>query len=266
MKERYRIAIIAGIVVLLIVYAASLAPIPQDLTYHDFADQRTLFGIDTFMDVFSNLPFLFVGLTGLLLVLRGRASFATASERWPYVVLFFGVAATSAGSAYYHLAPSNARLVWDRLPMTFGFMGMLSAVLAERVNRKLGLLSLPPLVALGITSVAYWNATEIGGHGDLRPYLLVQFGSLIILSICLLFFPSRYTGQAWLAFALFGYGLAKLLELVDDQVFDALSIVSGHTLKHLAAAAASYCILEMLKCREVISVQTSFRETTAAAA
>lgn len=266
MKERYRIAVIAGIVVAMIVYAASLAPIPQDPAYHHFADQRTLFGIATFMDVFSNVPFLLVGTVGLLLVFRGLASFATAAERWPYIVLFFGVAATSAGSAYYHIAPDNARLVWDRLPMTLGFMGMLSAVLAERVNRTLGVFSLPLLVALGVASVVYWNATEMAGHGDLRPYLLVQFGSLIILSICLPLFPSRYTHQGWLVLALFGYGLAKLLELFDERVFDALRIVSGHTLKHFAAAAASYCLVCMLNERTPADAQVTPSRSVAQAA
>jgi hypothetical protein len=47
--------------------------------------------------------------------------------------------------------------------------------------------------------------------------------------------------------------LAKILELFDKPVFRALHIVSGHTLKHLAAAAAGYCILRMLKKRKPIT-------------
>lgn len=251
MKERYRIAVLAAIGVAIVLVTASLPPIPQDLAYHDFADRRSFLGIANFMDVISNLPFLFVGVAGLWSAFDRRTRFATAAERWPYAVLFLGVVATSAGSAYYHLAPGNAGLVWDRLPMTLGFMGLLSAVLAERVNRKLGLLSLPLLVAFGVASVAYWNATEIGGHGDLRPYLLVQFGSLLIVLVSLLLFSSRYTEQKWLSAALAGYALAKVLETFDSNVYGTLRVVSGHTLKHLAAAAASYCVVEMLKRREI---------------
>lgn len=42
-------------------------------------------------------------------------------------VLFAGVLLTSAGSTWYHLAPTNDSLVWDRLPMTLGFMGLFAA-------------------------------------------------------------------------------------------------------------------------------------------
>jgi hypothetical protein len=37
-------------------------------------------------------------------------------------VLFAGVTLSSLGSSYFHLAPDNARLMWDRLPMTIAFI------------------------------------------------------------------------------------------------------------------------------------------------
>ena len=251
MKTRYRIVLLGCIAVALAICAATLAPIAQDPSYHDFADDRTFLRVENFGDVASNLPFLVVGVAGLFVVFRRSMVFAAKAERWPYAVFFAGVALTSIGSGYYHLDPDNSRLVWDRLPMTLGFMGILSAVLAERVSRKLGIVALPILIAAGITSVAYWNSSEMRGQGDLRPYLLVQFGSLVIVLVSLLLFSSRYTGQQWLAMALAGYAAAKVLEAFDDNVYAALRVVSGHTLKHLAAAAASYCILEMLKRRKV---------------
>ena len=42
-----------------------LSPIPQDQSYHQFADQRTMFGIPNFWNVVSNIPFLAVGAAGL---------------------------------------------------------------------------------------------------------------------------------------------------------------------------------------------------------
>jgi hypothetical protein len=48
------------------------------------------------------------------------------------------------------------------------------------------------------------------------------------------------------------YVLAKILEETDKQVFALGHIVSGHTLKHLAAAAAGYWILRMLTSRAVV--------------
>ena len=251
METRHRIAILAVVAAVLVVYAASIAPVAQDPAYHDFADDRTFLRITNFMDVASNLPFLLVGIAGFVVLFGQRTTFVTDAERWPYAIFFAGIALTSVGSGYYHLDPDNARLVWDRLPMTLGFMGILSAVLDERVRQKLGLVALPMLVAAGIASVAYWHGSELSGHGDLRPYLLVQFGSLLIVLISLLVFPSRYTEQKWLALALAGYGLAKLVETFDTNVYETMRVVSGHTLKHLAAAGASYCVIEMLRRRSV---------------
>jgi hypothetical protein len=91
-------------------------------------------------------------------------------ERWPYAALFAGTALTAIGSAYYHLAPGNWPLVWDRLPMTVGFMGLLTAVLAERVGHRIARRLFVPLVVFGAASVAYWYRSEGRGAGDLRPY------------------------------------------------------------------------------------------------
>jgi hypothetical protein len=38
------------------------------------------------------------------------------------------------GSGYYHWRPSNSRLVWDRLPMTVGFMSLIAVVVSETVQ------------------------------------------------------------------------------------------------------------------------------------
>jgi hypothetical protein len=46
------------------------------------------------------------------------------------------------------------------------------------------------------------------------------------------------------------YALAKLGEVLDSLVFAMGGIVSGHTLKHIIAAAAIYLILRMLKNRK----------------
>src|SRR5215831_20622343 len=50
-------------------------PIPQDQSYHQFADQRILLGIPHFWNVVSNLPFVLVGAIGLWQFGRDRASF-----------------------------------------------------------------------------------------------------------------------------------------------------------------------------------------------
>jgi hypothetical protein len=240
--------------ILAAVVAVSLFPaIPQSETYHNFADTRTLLGIANCLNVISNAFFLIVGLLGIRFVLsggaRGAAAFFDPRERWPYFVFFVGVTLTAFGSSYYHLAPNDHTLVWDRIPMTIGFMALVAAMLAERISVKLGIGLLFPLVALGAASVIYWDVTQSRGHGDLRPYALAQFGSLLVVLLLVALFPPRYTRTADLGIALGLYVLAKVLEAADKPIFAVGHIVSGHTLKHLAAALSTCWILRMLRLR-----------------
>ena len=167
---------------------------PQPLSYHQFADRRSWLGIPNFGDVVSNIPFLVAGFWGLAFLCRtsSRERFIDARERWPYVFLFLGLVLTAGGSAYDHLAPDNARLVWDRLPMTFVFMPLVAAILAERVNVKLGLGLLPLLVAVGMRSVIEWHWSEQQDAGDPRFYAAVELYALLALLVALLL-PPRYT-------------------------------------------------------------------------
>jgi hypothetical protein len=236
-----------------VVVTLAAPPMPQPLAYHDMADQRAWLGIPNAFNVLSNLPFAVVGVLGLVAVFEFRVGrrvlFEESWERWPYAALFAGVALTAVGSSYYHLAPDNARLVWDRLPMTLGFMGLLTSVLAERVSRPTARWLFAPLLAAGAASVGYWYWTELQGAGDLRLYLLVQFGSLLVVVLLLLLYPARYPGSGYLVAGLAAYAAAKGLEIADSQIFAIGEIVSGHTLKHLAAAGGVACLIGMLRAR-----------------
>jgi hypothetical protein len=249
-KWKYTFGVLAGILALTALFGPRIS---QPQSYHDFADQRTYSGIPHFFEVVSNLGFLVVGLWGAVFVVKANsgadAAFLARTERWPYFFFFLGVLLTAFGSAYYHWAPDNARLLWDRLPMTMGFMGLLAAVLSERVTPPLGRRTLVPLVGAGIGSVLYWRWTDSAGHDDLRLYVIVQFGSLaLVLALCLLL-PSRYTRGSDMFVVVGLYALAKLFEGVDKQIFALGGFVSGHTLKHLAAALACYFVLRMLMLR-----------------
>jgi len=227
--------------------------IPQDPRYHDFADQRTCLGVPNCLNVASNLPLLAVGILGFLFLARDRAAggtdaFATPAERRPYWVLFAGVGLTGIGSAYYHWAPDNTTLFWDRLPMTIAFMALLSSAIADRIDLIVGLRLLEPLLVIGALSTLYWHVGEIRGVGDLRPYALVQFGTLVAIPLILWLFPPRYTGTADLVWVIAWYGLAKVFEHFDHGFFQ-LTGVSGHTLKHLASAVGAWWVLRMLQRR-----------------
>lgn len=228
-----------------------MPPIPQDPTYHLFADMRSCFGIPNFGDVSSNLGFALVGLLGLWTVVGPRSDrfFDTAWDRFPYVLFFLGVGLVSAGSAYYHAQPDNMRLLWDRLPMTVAFMALFSAIIADRVDRRAGngwLLAL--LIILGFVSLMYWYATEVAGYGDLRYYGLVQFLPIVALPvICWLFPVARYTRGYYLAWVIGWYAVAKGLEHFDAEVFELVGrTISGHSLKHLASAFATLVVVRMI--------------------
>jgi hypothetical protein len=246
--------VIVGLIGLL-----ALDPIPQDLNYHLFADTRSFFGIPNFNDVTSNAGFALVGALGIFAVTGGRwrKIFVQPPDGWPYAVFFIGVALVSLGSAYYHWAPSNDRLLWDRLPMSVAFMAFSSAIIADRIHAKaVNIWLLPILVVLGLLSLVYWNWSESLGRGDLRFYGFVQFYPIILLPVvCWLFPEHRYTAGHSIVWVIAWYGLSKVLEHFDGEVFDLLGrTISGHTLKHLAAAVATFVVLRMLLWRRPVSI------------
>jgi hypothetical protein len=207
-------------------------------------------------DVASNLVFAIAGLWGLLWLGRKprRETFVDPRERWPYYVLFFGMLLTAFGSSYYHVAPDDARLVWDRLPMTMVFMSLVAAVIAERISVSAGLWLLPVLTAVGIASVLVWRVSVLHGAGDLRFYSAVQVYAALILPLALLL-PPRYTRGSDLAVVFLLYVLAKITELADHRIFSFGHTVSGHTVKHVAAGVAGYWILRMLQRRQPIQAE-----------
>ena len=235
-------------------FAFFLLPrIPQPQAYHMFADRRSFLGIPNFGDVVSNVPFAVIGICGLVFLHasspgRLRGPFLDSRERWPYALVFLGLLLTAFGSSYYHWSPNNTRLVWDRLPMTIAFMAMVAAIIAERISLRAGLWLLPILLLVGMGSVLQWYISEARGAGDLRFYAAVQTYSALVLLLALAF-PKPYTHSSALAVVVGLYALAKALESLDKPIFAAGQMVSGHTLKHLAAAAAGYWILRMLERR-----------------
>jgi hypothetical protein len=228
-----------------------LPPIPQDLSFHAFADGRTMLGVPNFLNVVSNFPFLVVGVLGLGLLLRPGGPALERAERWPLLVFFGGVLITGFGSSYYHLAPDNDRLVWDRLPITVAFMGFFASTIGERIRLRAGAWLLGPLVWLGVASVLAWHLGERRGAGDLRLYGFVQFYPLLTIPLLLYLFPARYTRGGDVLVALGWYLLAKGLELhfMDHGIYSLGQVVSGHTLKHLAAALGAYWLFRMVKYR-----------------
>jgi hypothetical protein len=224
--------VLAAVIAVACGITLSLGPIPQPAWYHHFADARTMLGIPNALNVLSNLPFVAVGLWGALVALRDKSQ--SLLQARAAATLFMGLVLTGFGSGYYHLAPDNQRLLWDRLPMTIAMAGIVSLLLANRLTRATAWI-LPLLTAVGAGSALQWAWSEQRGQGDLRWYALFE-GLVIITSVLLfLLFPARAEGTRALVVALIANIAAKLFELGDKPIYSLGYLVSGHTLKHLAA-------------------------------
>ncbi len=229
---------------LVLVFAAG-GSMPQDPGYHLFADSRPLLGIANFANVGSNIPFLLIAFAGLHALGRGRVAGARAS----WAVFFLGVGLVTFGSGYYHASPEDGRLVWDRLPMTLAFMGLLVALVSEHANVRVERTLLAPAVAVGLLSVAWWQYS-----GDLRLYYWVQLAPLLAIVVVLLAYPGRYSHRGCLLYGLAFYALAKAAEFADADILDLTGrIMSGHTLKHLLAAFAPFFVYLMLLRRQPLA-------------
>ncbi len=248
-KEKIGLLFITVSAIVVLTGLLSRMPIPQDLAYHDFSDTIGMFNIPNILNVLSNLPFLVVGLLGLNKLINLNSLNIINENKIAYVTLFFGTTLVAFGSSYYHLWPDNQTLVWDRLPMTIAFMSLFSIVISEFISIKLGKTLLVPLLALGLFSVFYWHITETNGQGDLRFYAIVQFFPMLAITITLITFKSSFSqisGYWWLLAA---YIAAKVFEHYDSAIHDMLTVVSGHSIKHVIAAIGVYILLRSYESR-----------------
>lgn len=242
-----RIGLLLALTVALAVGLALHGKIEQPEGYHDFADKRTLLGVKNCLNVLSNLPFLVVGLWGVRLVeprIRLARTRAALLDTLPELLFAVGIALTAFGSSLYHLARGDGPLVWDRLPMTVAFTALTAGIVDEYflpgVRRRL----VVPLVLFGAGTVFYWNP----GGGGLGPYAFVQALPLLVVLSILISVRPLGTPELGLAIALLLYAIAKLCEAADERLFElSRHWVSGHTLKHLAAAGASAVVIASVR-------------------
>lgn len=203
---------------------------------HPFVDARSWWGVPNTLDVLSNLPLVLVGWVGLAMQRRRSLPMPTSGALSMFLV---GLLLSGIGSAVYHWAPDSATLVVDRLGMAVAFAGVLGLAIAERVGQAPARLTLMVSLTLAIVSaVLPWT------HGNVMPWTVVQFGGIALIGWA----ATRPTVDGalgirfWVLIA--AYALAKLLELGDEAVFRATGEwVSGHSLKHVAAACAALPIL-----------------------
>ena len=219
--------------------------IEQKEEYHSFSDSLAIAGIPNFWNVISNIPFLIVGLFGIIRLKKmGRVNFQ-------FLTFFIGVSLVAVGSGYYHYNPNNDTLVWDRLPMTIAFTSLMSIVISEFIDYKKGKRLLLPFLLFGIISILYW--VELG---DLRLYVLVQFYPIIAIPIILIFFKSEENSPKGFWYLIVAYVLAKLFEEYDFEIHNKLKLLSGHSLKHITASIGIYLLINSyIKQNKIIEKQ-----------
>jgi hypothetical protein len=242
MKPRIALAILGAVVVALGAIAFALVPpIAQPQSYHHFADTRALYGLPNAADVLSNAAFFVVAIVGLRAIASGRAVVVRPWERFCWLGVFGCALLIALGSAYYHVAPDDAHLVWDRLTIAIEFALLCGVIIGERGDGADGPWVTAALVVLAVVSVIVWHRTD-----DLRLYALVQILPAVVIPLAVVLLRPRYDRFAGYLSSAGLYALAKVLEMFDRPVYGALRAVSGHTLKHVAAAAAIGVLVPML--------------------
>lgn len=238
LKGRMALIVLSLIGTFIFFFSKPIMTQPQ--SYHNFADTRIMWGIPNAFDVLSNFFFLVAGALGISEVLKKAGLLTKKSWFW----FFLSIILIAPGSAYYHWDPNDSTLVWDRIPMSMGFMALYVALLVEHINGSLERYVIPSIL-LGIISVIVWAVTS-----DLRFYFWVQFSSFVTIPLILLLFKSRYTHKIYFLYALVIYGLAKWTEVKDHEIFHGTGdLISGHTLKHVLAAAGLATLWWMIKVR-----------------
>ena len=209
---------------------------------HPFVDARSWWGVPNTLDVLSNLPLVAAGAVGFR-CLRARALERSTANALR--VFFAGLILSGLGSAVYHWAPDAGSLVIDRLGMAVAFAGVLALSVAERVGQREARGFLPAVLVLAVVSAVLPHL-----QGNVLPWAVVQFGGMGLVVWAATRAPAPGALGVSLACLMALYALAKLLELGDEAVFRATGDwVSGHSLKHIAAACAALPILAGLRPR-----------------
>ena len=102
--SKSEISFLSGLIILLIL-AIFLPSIQQDQNYHNFADQRALFGVNNAFDTLSNLAFIIVGILGLFNFYNNKFIKISNSFSVLLNLFFIAIILTGLGSSYYPSKP-----------------------------------------------------------------------------------------------------------------------------------------------------------------
>jgi hypothetical protein len=233
----------ATILILLFLICAvaiwTLAPSSQPADFFDLAARENFLGVDNAPDVFTNIPFVIVGWMGCQSLIRDRGGYAEGGEMRIWWVLFVSIGSIAILSSWYHLSPSEGRIVFDRLPIITVVIAMTTLVAVQSIDVKATKLILP-LLLLGWSSVVLIFFT-----GDWRPYIILQFSPLILIPSILILYEQGREGGWQLCTALLLFSVGKIIHDLDTEIHQLTGGISGHSIWHLFAAAATYQLVQM---------------------
>lgn len=236
-----RFALFGGMV-LLLTLALLLPGVAQPEHYHAFADQRGWLGLPHGADVLSNLGFVLMGLAGFVVLWRADRQRLKGTARALCALFLLGLLCSGAGSAFYHWAPHDERLVWDRLGMSVAFAGLLGLAVQTRIDDISARMTAALVLLAAAASLVVWVQT-----GNVLPWALLQAGGMLLVLWLAFVSPRRHVLPLELGWVIGLYALAKLLEMSDSDVFAVTEhCVSGHSLKHWVAALAALPVLRAL--------------------
>ena len=239
--SKSEISFLTGLIILILL-AIFLPSIEQNQNYHNFADQRVLFGVNNAFDTLSNLAFIIVGILGLVNFYNNQYIKISNSFSVILHLFFISIILTGLGSSFYHLSPNDFTLVFDRLAMSLVFASILAMLAYLKISPRFGLHTLAELLILAPLTVLIWKF-----NGNLTPYVVLQFGGIILVILTLLLTKTRMQGPCFTSLIIL-YGAAKLVEFYDEKIFNlSQNLISGHTLKHLIAALAVIIFVSPLK-------------------
>lgn len=210
-------------------------PLSQPASYHHFADMRSIGTLPNAADVLSNIVILVAGLFNLGWVIRHASR---QPSQFPGMLFAApGLILTSFGSAYYHSAPSDATLVWDRFPMTIVFAGILAMLWTSVTRQRVGWVQMLLLVAASVGTIGYWLE-----FNSLWPYAILQFGGLA--AVVVMTAARKVDALFGWSMVIFFYAIAKVFETFDWQIWALTGhLFAGHALKHVTSGFAGAALL-----------------------
>ena len=227
-----------------LVVPALFAPaVAQPSRYHEFADQRMLWGLPFAMDVLSNAAFALAGIAGAVALVMLPPRSLSNVQRAMAVLFFTGLVLTAGASSWYHEYPDEGGLAIDRCGMAFAFAGLLGLAAAGRVSERAG-----AALGLAVLALGPYCAHVAFARGNVLPWALLQFGGMALIIWLAALRPRHGALDIRWSIVLMAYAVAKLLELNDHAIYQLTGqLVSGHTLKHVVAALAAWPVIGAIR-------------------